>query len=94
MADFAARLGLPSPPRCRQTVLGCINHALLTLESIRTRRMRCPGIILNTLTNTPDVATRTNREVLEKHAPILLEIRPGQTDISPADLVGFLEKVQ
>jgi dethiobiotin synthetase len=70
--------------------LGCINHTLLTLESIRARGLRCPGIILNNLVATPDIATRTNREILEQHIPILLEVHPGQTEIPPPELAYFL----
>ena len=70
--------------------LGCINHTLLTLESIRARGLQCPGIVLNTLSTTEDIATRTNREILEQHTPILLEIHPSQTDIPPTHLAHFL----
>ena len=89
IADFAARLALPVVVVVANR-LGCINHTLLTLESIRARGLHCPGIVLNTLSNTEDIATRTNREILEQNTPILLEVHPGQTEIPPPELAHFL----
>jgi dethiobiotin synthetase len=89
IADFAARLSLPVVVVVANR-LGCINHTLLTLESIRARGLHCPGIVLNSLPTTEDIATRTNREILEQHIPILLEVHPGQTEIPPPELAHFL----
>jgi dethiobiotin synthetase len=89
IADFAARLSLPVVVVVANR-LGCINHTLLTLESIRARGLHCPGIILNTLSSTDDIATRTNREILEQNTPILLDVHPGQTEIPPPELAHFL----
>lgn len=89
IADLAARLSLPVILVVANR-LGCINHTLLTLESIRARGLRCPGIILNNLAANPDIATRTNREILEQHTQILLEVHPGQTEIPPPELAHFL----
>jgi dethiobiotin synthetase len=92
IADLAARLSLPVILVVANR-LGCINHTLLTLESIRARGLHCPGIILNTLTHAPDMATRTNREILEQHTPILLEIHPSQLEIPPSHLAHFLFQI-
>jgi dethiobiotin synthetase len=89
IADLAARLSLPVVVVVANR-LGCINHTLLTLESIRARGLHCPGIILNTLSSAEDIATRTNREILEQNTPILLEVHPGQTEIPPPELAHFL----
>lgn len=89
IADFAARLSLPVVVVVANR-LGCINHALLTVESIRAKGLHCPGIVLNTPSTTEDVATRTNREILEQHTPVLLEIHPSQTAIPPTHLAHFL----
>jgi dethiobiotin synthetase len=89
IADFAARLALPVVVVVANR-LGCINHTLLTLESIRARGLHCPGIVLNTLSKTEDIATRTNREILEQNTPILLEVHPGQSEIPPPELAHFL----
>jgi dethiobiotin synthetase len=89
IADLASCLALPVVVVVANR-LGCINHTLLTLESIRARGLHCPGIILNTLSSTDDIATRTNREILEQNTPILLEVHPGQTEIPPPELAYFL----
>jgi dethiobiotin synthetase len=89
IADLAARLGLPVVVVVANH-LGCINHTLLTLESIRAKGLHCPGIILNNLSAAADIATATNREILEQNTPILLEVHPGQTEIPPPELAHFL----
>jgi dethiobiotin synthetase len=92
LADFAVRLGLPVIPVVANR-LGCINHALLTIESIRARSLPCPGIILNHLTPVADIAQRTNAQILAHHTQILLEIHPGQTQIPAEEVTRFLEAV-
>jgi dethiobiotin synthetase len=89
IADFVVRLSLPVVLVVANR-LGCINHTLLTLESMRAKGLHCPGIVLNTRSTAENVATRTNREVLEQHTPILLEIHPSQTAIPPTHLAHFL----
>ncbi|MEI8292853.1 MAG: dethiobiotin synthase [bacterium] len=92
IADLAARLALPVVLVVANR-LGCINHTLLTLESIRARGLDCPGIILNHLSASTDVATRTNRLILERHTPILLEVQAAQTEIPPSHLAHFLFQI-
>ena len=92
LADLAVRLALPVIPVVANR-LGCINHTLLTLESIRARGLACPGIILNYLSPPADPAEHTNAQILSRHTQILLEIHPGQTQIPPTDLTRFLEAV-
>lgn len=89
IADLAARLGLPVLVVVANR-LGCVNHTLLTLESIRARGLHCPGIILNHVVPPADAAQRTNADLLARHTTILLEIQPGQSEIPPADLERFL----
>jgi dethiobiotin synthetase len=87
IADFAAELGWPVIVVVRNK-LGALNHALLTLESIRNRDLPLAGIILNDLEGQMDEATRTNRRVLEESCgcPILAEIGRGQTLLPAAIL--------
>ena len=79
IADFAVELGWPVVVGVR-TKLGALNHALLTLESIRNRDLSLAGIILNDLEGQMDEATRTNRRVLEESCgcPILAEVGRDQ----------------
>jgi dethiobiotin synthetase len=87
IADFAVELAWPVIVVVRNK-LGALNHALLTLESIRNRDLPLAGIILNDLEGQMDEATRTNRRVLEESCgcPILAEIGRGQTMLPAAIL--------
>jgi dethiobiotin synthetase len=81
-ADLAEMFGLPVLVVVANK-LGCLNHTLLTLESIRARGLTCAGLILNSLTDEASVATETNREILQEfsEAPILFEVKPGQMSV-------------
>jgi dethiobiotin synthetase len=82
-ADLAELLGLPVLVVVANK-LGCLNHTLLTLESIRARGLRCEGLILNSLEADVSVAVETNRGILEEfcEVPVLFEVGPGQTSIA------------
>lgn len=82
ISDLARKLGLPVLLVVANR-LGCVNHTLLTLESIRAHGLHCEGIILNSLTTQADEAMRTNRALIEEFTstPILHEIRPGQKSL-------------
>jgi len=80
MADLAARLGLPVVIVVANR-LGCLNHALLTLASVRAHGLDCQGFILNTCRTAPeDVSPATNLRALEDASglPVLHEL-PWET---------------
>lgn len=85
-ADLAKAMGLPVLLVVRNR-LGCVNHTLLTLESITSHGLTCGGIVLN---NHPgddgDAAREGNRRLIPTltEVPILFEISPGQTDLKLA----------
>jgi len=85
VADLAEKLALPVIVVVANR-LGCLNHTLLTLESIRARGLKCDGIILNSMSGAPDDATQTNREILVELAgvPLLFEIAHGQNSLDLA----------
>ena len=78
IADFAAELGWPVIVVARNK-LGVLNHALLTVESIRKRGLTVAGVILNDSDGLGDAAQKTNRAVLEEvlGRPLLAEIARG-----------------
>lgn len=82
-ADLAKEMGLPVLLVVRNR-LGSLNHALLTLESIKAHGLTCGGIVLN---NHPadegDLSRDGNRRLLPTltEIPIFFEISPGQTDL-------------
>ncbi|MGH0033661.1 MAG: dethiobiotin synthase [Myxococcota bacterium] len=69
-ADLARELKLPVLCVVGSR-LGCINHALLTLDALATRRIPVAGWILNELDAAPEerLAHQTHRAVLERFAP-------------------------
>lgn len=82
-ADLAKEMGLPVLLVVRNR-LGALNHALLTLESIKAHGLLCGGIVLN---NHPaddgDAAREGNRRLLPEltDVPLLFEISSGQTEL-------------
>ncbi len=85
VADLAVAFGLPVLLVVANR-LGCLNHALLTVESIRRRGLECGGLVLNTIDDDQSVAVQTNRQILQEFCdvPVLFEISPGQTRIDLA----------
>ncbi len=81
VADLCAAFDLPVILVAANR-LGCVNHILLTLDSIRARGLECPGIILNAPGGTDD-SSSTNRALLEEFTdvPVLLEVARGQKDL-------------
>ena len=78
MADLAGQLGWPVIVVVRNK-LGALNHALLTLDSVRARGLTVAGVIMNNADGLDDEAKRTNRAVLEEFCgcPILAEVERG-----------------
>jgi len=64
-ADLIRLLGIPMLVIARNT-LGTINHALLTVEYARSNGLTILGIIINNLSVTPDLSTKTNSQVIKK----------------------------
>lgn len=85
VADMAALFGLPVLVVVANR-LGCLNHTLLTVESIRARSLTCAGLVLNTLTEERDAATQTNKKILQEccDVPVLFAIHPGQQSLELA----------
>lgn len=85
VADLAVAFDLPVLVVVANR-LGCLNHTLLTLESIRARGLTCGGLVLNTLSAENSVATETNRQILREFCdvPILFEVGPDQASLELA----------
>ena len=82
VSDLAVEMGLPVAIVVANR-LGALNHALLTVAAVRARGLECAGLILNHPSEEEDIATTTNRGVLEEFAgvPILFDIAYGQRGI-------------
>lgn len=90
MADLAVDFALPVLV-VADNRLGALNHTLLTVAAIRDRGLSCLGVILNHTADERDVASVTNRRILESYleVPVLLEVLHGEDAIDPRSL-GFL----
>jgi dethiobiotin synthetase len=65
VGDFAKQLDLPVAI-VTENRLGCLNHVLLTLESVQRRGLVCAGVILNQGNGPTDLAQRTNETELRR----------------------------
>lgn len=88
VSDLAADFALPVVVVVANR-LGAINHALLTVESIRTSGQACAGVIFNNLPEQSEgIPTATNRSVLESllQVPILVEVGCGDREMPTAEI--------
>ena len=83
MGDFAAELGWPVIVVVRNK-LGALNHALLTIESVRSKGLSIAGIILNNAGEAPDAVRQFNRTILEQSACVPLLAEVGKEDVAMA----------
>jgi dethiobiotin synthetase len=65
VGDFAKELALPVAI-VAENRLGCLNHIMLTLESVQRRGLVCAGVILNQANGPVDLAQRTNETELRR----------------------------
>jgi dethiobiotin synthetase len=67
--------------------LGCLNHSVLTVQSILGHGLRCVGLVLNNAQETEDIAALlTNADILRKilDVPLLCGLGENLTEL-PAD---------
>ncbi len=66
--------------------LGCLNHASLTVQSIRGYGLRCVGLVLNNAQETGDIAALTNADILRRilDVPLFCGLGENLTEL-PAD---------
>ncbi len=65
VSDLAAAMKLPVLV-VAQNRLGCLNHAILTVQSVAAYQLRCVGLVLNSIGMTSDVAALTNADILRR----------------------------
>ena len=85
VSDLAAVMKLPVLAVAYNR-LGCLNHAVLTVQSILGHGLRCAGLVLNSAQETDDIATLTNTDILGKilDVPLLCGLGESLTEL-PAD---------
>jgi dethiobiotin synthetase len=77
-----------------QNRLACLNHTMLTVRSIAQHGLRCIGVALNDFSETPNIASATNPEILEKilDVPLLPGLAEDMTEL-PSDWKSMIASV-
>ena len=93
VSDLAAAMKLPVLAVAYNR-LGCLNHALLTVQSIFGHGLRCVGLVLNNAQETDDIAALTNADILRKvlDVPLLCELGENLTEL-PTDWRLMLDSI-
>lgn len=89
LADVAAELDAPVLV-VAAAGLGTLNHTALTAEALRTRGLRCPGVVIGAWPTEPDLAARCNVDDLSRvtGAPLLGALRDGAGALDPAPFLN------
>jgi dethiobiotin synthetase len=89
LADVAALLGAPVLV-VAAAGLGTLNHTALTVEALRARGLRCPGVVVGSWPREPDLAARCNLTDLPAvtGVPLLGALPQGAARLPPA---GFAD---
>jgi dethiobiotin synthetase len=80
VSDLAKRLNLPVVI-VTENRLGCLNHVLLTCQSIRNCGFSCAGIILNRADAAGDLAQTTNEGELRRLLPDTILLPVAETGV-------------
>jgi dethiobiotin synthetase len=85
VSDLAVAMNLPVLV-VAQNRLGCLNHTVLTVQSVRARGLDCVGVVLNGTAGPVDIAFATNEDVLGQilDVPILSGLT-GNMPVLPAE---------
>jgi dethiobiotin synthetase len=85
IADVAALLDAPVLVVVHAG-LGTLNHTALTLEALRARGLRCPGIVIGSWPAEPGLAEERNLDDLPRYAgvPLLGRVPAGAAGLDPA----------
>jgi dethiobiotin synthetase len=73
--DFARDIGAPVGIAA-SAGLGTINHALLTIESVRSVGLEVAAVVLTPWPDEPGVLERSNRDVVERLGQVRVEVLP------------------
>jgi dethiobiotin synthetase len=68
-----------------QNRLGCLNHTLLTVQSVQAAGLRCAGVVLNAPSGSGDIAETTNADILANilDVPLLPQSALETAELSP-----------
>lgn len=86
LADLAAALRAPVLLVARAG-LGTLNHSALSVEALLGRGVECPGLVIGSWPETPDLATRSNVSDLSAYCgvPLLGRVPEGAARLEPLE---------
>jgi dethiobiotin synthetase len=84
VSDLAAAMNLPVLVAVMNR-LGCLNHTLLTVRSVKDRGLSCVGVTLNEIPSATDLAVASNADVLRElvDVPILPALNEQIGELAP-----------
>jgi dethiobiotin synthetase len=90
VSDLAAVMKLPVLAVAYNR-LGCLNHTLLTVQSVLGHGLRCVGAVLNNVQETDDIAALTNGDILREilDVPLLCGLGENLSEL-PAEWRAML----
>jgi dethiobiotin synthetase len=83
LRDLAADLGAAVLVVVRAG-LGTLNHTALTVESLAARGIPCAGVVIGRWPAEPGAAETSNREALERIAPVRAALPAGAGRLTPS----------
>ena len=83
-SDLAAEMRLPVLVVALNR-LGCLNHTMLTVQSVAASGLPCLGVAFNEREQSADVAETTNADILKRisRVPVLSGLTAEMTDLPP-----------
>lgn len=92
VSDLAAELKLPVLV-VAQNRLGCLNHSMLTVRSVRQRGLRCAALVLNNPSGLTDIAVSTNEDILRRilDVPVVPGLGENLAELPPEwrEIIGL-----
>src|SRR5207237_7774023 len=84
VSDLAVEMKLPVLVVAMNR-LGCLNHTLLTVRSVKERGLHCAGVALNEIPVAHDLATTSNADVLRDllDIPVLPALDEQLSELPP-----------
>jgi dethiobiotin synthetase len=84
VSDLAAEMKLPVLV-VAQNRLGCLNHSMLTTNSVRDYELKCAGLVINSPPGQEDVAVSTNTDILRRiiGVPVVSGLAENMRELPP-----------
>jgi dethiobiotin synthetase len=96
VSDLAAEMKLPVLV-VTQNRLGCLNHSMLTINSVRDHGLKCAGLVINHPPGQEDIAVSTNADILRRIAgvPVVSGLAENMSELPPewGQITRLLQRV-